>query len=130
MTKAEILKVFDECKDPTPFKDKFDWFLHFLKEHGVQYTFDSFQTLLISTDDPPALKIPLRKQGRRKQMTNVKKAKLATIETETANVLSRTTRVSFDIMLEGTYEEIQARVERKLRYSTFSDATNIKIEEV
>lgn len=63
-------------------------------------------------------------------MTNVKRAKLATIETETANVLSRTTRVNFDIVLEGTYEEIQARVERKLRYSTFSDATNIKIEEV
>ena len=65
MTKAEILAVFDNCKGITPFKNKCDWFLNFLRENGIQYTFDSFQTLLISTDDPPALKIPLHKQGRR-----------------------------------------------------------------
>jgi hypothetical protein len=66
MTKEEILTVFNNCKDITPFKDKFDWFLNFLRENGIQYTFDSFQTLLVSADDPPALKIPLHKQGRRK----------------------------------------------------------------
>jgi hypothetical protein len=65
MTKAEILKTFDECKDPTPFKDKCDWLLNFLKENGVKHTFDSFQTLVIFTDDGPALQIPLHKQGRR-----------------------------------------------------------------
>lgn len=66
MTKAEILKAFDECTDISPFKDKCNWFLNFLKENGIKYTFDSFQTLLISTDDDgPALKIPLHKQGRR-----------------------------------------------------------------
>ena len=66
MTKEEILKTFDDCKDISPFKDKCDWFLNFLKENGIKYTFDSFQTLLISTDDDgPALKIPLHKQGRR-----------------------------------------------------------------
>lgn len=66
MTKAKILQAFDECKDPSPFNDKFHWFLNFLEEHGIKYTFDSFQTLLVSADDPPALKIPLHKQGRRK----------------------------------------------------------------
>lgn len=65
MTKAEILKAFDECKDPTPFKDKCDWLLNFLKENGVKHTFDSFQTLVIFTDDSPALQIHLHKQGRR-----------------------------------------------------------------
>ena len=66
MTKSEILKTFDECKDPTPFADKCDWFLNFLKENGIKYTFDSFQTLVIFADDSPALKIPLHKQGRRR----------------------------------------------------------------
>lgn len=66
MTKAEILKVFDECKGIGPFKDKCDWFLNFLKENGIKYTFDSFQTLVIFADDSPALTIPLHKQGRRK----------------------------------------------------------------
>lgn len=66
MTKIEILQSFNECTDISPFKDKFDWFLNFLKNNGVKYTFDSFQTLLIHTeDDGPALKIPLHKQGRR-----------------------------------------------------------------
>lgn len=65
MTKVEILKAFDECKDPTPFKDKCDWFLNFLKENGIKHTFDSFQTLVIFAHDGPALKIPLHKQGRR-----------------------------------------------------------------
>lgn len=65
MTKAEILKAFDECKDPSPFKDKCDWLLNFLKENGIKHTFDSFQTLVIFTDDSPALQIPLYKQGRR-----------------------------------------------------------------
>ena len=65
MTKAEIMKEFNECKDIGPFKDKFDWFLNFLKENGIKYTFDSFQTLVIFTEDPPVLKIPLHKQGRR-----------------------------------------------------------------
>lgn len=65
MTKIEILKAFDECKDPTPFADKCDWFLNFLKEHEIKYTFDSFQTLVIFAHDSPALKIPLHKQGRR-----------------------------------------------------------------
>lgn len=66
MIKAEILKAFDDCTDITPFKDKCDWFLNFLRENGIKYTFDSFQTLLICThDDGPALKIPLHKQGRR-----------------------------------------------------------------
>jgi hypothetical protein len=66
MTKSELLEVFKNCKDPAPFKDKFDWFLDFLKKNEIKYTFDSFQTLLISADDPPALKIPLHQQGRRK----------------------------------------------------------------
>ena len=66
MTKAEILEAFDNCKDITPFRDKFDWFLNFLKENGIKHTFDSFQTLVIFADDSPALKIPLHKQGRRK----------------------------------------------------------------
>ena len=65
MTKVEILKAFDECKDPTPFADRCDWLLNFLKENGIKYTFDGFQTLVIFTDDSPALKIPLHKQGRR-----------------------------------------------------------------
>ena len=66
MTKAEILKTFDECTSISPFKDKCDWFLNFLKENGIKHTFDSFQTLIIFTnDDTPALKIPLHKQGRR-----------------------------------------------------------------
>ena len=30
MTKAEIMKAFDDCKDIGPFKDKCDWFLNFL----------------------------------------------------------------------------------------------------
>ena len=66
VTKAEILEVFNNCKDITPFKDKCDWFLNFLKENGVKYTFDSFQTLVVFANDGPALKIPLYKQGRRK----------------------------------------------------------------
>ena len=66
MTKAEIFKAFDECKDPAPFADKCDWLLNFLKANGIKYTFDSFQTLVIFTDDSPALQIPLHKQGRRK----------------------------------------------------------------
>lgn len=66
MTKAEILEAFDNCKDPTPFKDKCDWLLNFLKENGITHTFDSFQTLVIFAGDGPALKIPLHKQGRRK----------------------------------------------------------------
>jgi hypothetical protein len=66
MTKPEILKAFDECKDPAPFKDKCDWFLNFLKENRIKYTFDSFQTLVIFAHDGPALKIPLHKQGRRR----------------------------------------------------------------
>ena len=65
MTKSEILKAFDECKDPAPFKDRCGWLLNFLKENGIKYTFDSFQTLVIFADDSPALKIPLHKQGRR-----------------------------------------------------------------
>jgi hypothetical protein len=65
MTKAEIMKAFDDCKDIGLFKDKCDWFLNFLKENGIKYTFDSFQTLVIFTGEPPALKIPLHKQGRR-----------------------------------------------------------------
>lgn len=65
MTQAEILQAFDECKDIDPFKDKCDWFLNFLKENEIQYTFDSFQTLIIFTGEAPALKIPLHKQGRR-----------------------------------------------------------------
>lgn len=65
MTKSEILQTFNECKDPTPFKDKCDWFLNFLKENGIKHTFDSFQTLVIFANDGPALKIPLHKQGRR-----------------------------------------------------------------
>lgn len=69
MTKQEILQAFDECKDLAPFKDKCDWLLNFLREHKVKYTFDSFQTLLISTDDDgPALRIPLYKQGRRTKL--------------------------------------------------------------
>ena len=65
MTKLEILQAFDECKDPTPFADRCDWLLNFLKENGIKYTFDSFQTLVIFAHDGPALKIPLHKQGRR-----------------------------------------------------------------
>ena len=65
MTQAEIMKAFDECKDIGPFKDKCDWFLNFLKEHGIKHTFDSFQTLIIFNGESPALKIPLHKQGRR-----------------------------------------------------------------
>jgi hypothetical protein len=65
MTKSEILKAFDECKNPTPFADKCDWFLNFLKENGIKHTFDSFQTLVIFADDSPALQIPLHKQERR-----------------------------------------------------------------
>lgn len=65
MTKAEILKAFDECTDISPFKDKCDWFLNFLKANGIKYTFDSFQTLIIFADDSSVLEIPLHKQGRR-----------------------------------------------------------------
>ena len=65
MTKSEILKAFDECKDPTPFADKCDWLLNFLKANRIKYTFDSFQTLVIFTDDATVLQIPLHKQGRR-----------------------------------------------------------------
>jgi hypothetical protein len=79
-------------------------------------------------------------------------AALATLETETAKalrktieenapytrkiiedkpkVLSRTIRVSFDVVLDGTDEAIQEKVKKKLKYSTFSDPTNITIEEV
>lgn len=66
MTKAEILEAFGNCKDPAPHKDKCDWLLNFLRENGIKYTFDSFQTLVIFANDGPALKIPLHKQGRRK----------------------------------------------------------------
>ena len=62
MTKAEILDAFHSYKGYDPF----NWLLDFLKENGIKYTFDSFQTLLISTDDPPALKIYLHQQRRRK----------------------------------------------------------------
>lgn len=65
MTKQEILKAFDECKDPAPFKDKCDWLLNFLKENDIKHTFDSFQTLVIFADDSTALLIPLHQQGRR-----------------------------------------------------------------
>ena len=65
MTQAEIMEAFDNCKDIDPFKDKCDWFLNFLTENGIKHTFDSFQTLIIFTDESPALKIPLHKQGRR-----------------------------------------------------------------
>lgn len=69
MTKQEILEAFEGCTNPYPFKDRCDWLLNFLKEHQVKYTFDSFQTLLISTDDnSPALKITLHKQGRRMKL--------------------------------------------------------------
>lgn len=65
MTQAEIMEVFDNCKDISPFKDKCDWFLNFLKENGIKHTFDSFQTLIIFNGESPALEIPLHKQGRR-----------------------------------------------------------------
>lgn len=79
-------------------------------------------------------------------------AALATLETETAkalrktieenapyiseviedkpNVLSRTIRVSFDVVLDGTEEAIQAKVEKNLKYSMFNSPTNIEIKEV
>jgi hypothetical protein len=68
MTQAEIMEVFENCKDIGQFKDKCDWFLNFLKENGIKHTFDSFQTLVIFTDESPALKIPLHQQGRRRKL--------------------------------------------------------------
>ena len=49
---------------------------------------------------------------------------------EKTKILSRTVRVSFEVVLDGTDEAIQAKVEKKLRCSTFTDPTNIKIENV
>ena len=79
-------------------------------------------------------------------------AELATLETETAKALKktieegepyiyeaiknephirhRTIRVSFDVVLDGTEEAIQSKVEKNLKYSMFTDPTNIEIKEV
>ena len=79
-------------------------------------------------------------------------AALATLETETAKALCKTIeegkpyvrkvvesepnvhcrkiKVSFEVMLDGTNEAIQSKVEKKLKYSMFNDPINIKIEEV
>lgn len=79
-------------------------------------------------------------------------AELATLETETAKALRktieegepyayeaiknephirhRTIRVSFDVVLDGTEEAIQKKVEQTLKYSTFDHPTNIEIKEV
>ena len=79
-------------------------------------------------------------------------AELATLETETAKALQktieegepydcgemtkelptrhRTIRVSFDVVLNGTNEEIQSKVESNLKFSLFNEYTNIEIKEV
>lgn len=79
-------------------------------------------------------------------------AELATLETETAKALQktieegepydcgevtkelptrhRTIRVSFDVVLDGTEDAIQSKVERNLKYSMFNECTNIEIKEV
>ena len=79
-------------------------------------------------------------------------AALATLETETAKALcktieegevyeckviknepqykSRTIRISFDVVMDGTDEAIQKKVVHKLKYSTFDGPTNIEIKEV
>ena len=77
---------------------------------------------------------------------------LATLETETAKALRktieegepymyeaiekdpqirpRTIKISFEVELDGTQEAIMQKVAHKLRYSTFSNPTNITLEEV
>ena len=79
-------------------------------------------------------------------------AALATLETETAkalrktieegepyihktiedkpNVRHRKIQVSFEIMLDGTNEAIQSKVEKNLKYSMFNNPINIEIKEV
>lgn len=77
---------------------------------------------------------------------------LATLETETAKALQktieegahyvckevatetpihhRTIRVSFDVVLDGTNEAIEKKVNNNLKYSMFTDPTNVEIKEV
>ena len=46
------------------------------------------------------------------------------------HVRHRTIRVSFDVVLDGTADAIQSKVERNLKYSMFDECTNIEIKEV
>ena len=79
-------------------------------------------------------------------------AELATLKTETAKALQRTIeenepytyesvenephirrraiRVSFDVVLDGTNEAIEKKVNKYLNYSLFNELTNIEIKEV
>lgn len=79
-------------------------------------------------------------------------AELATLETDIAKALKktieegapydyveavkklptmhRTIRVSFDVVLDGTNEAIQSKVEKNLKYSMFNEPTNIEVKEV
>ena len=66
MRKHKILKTFNDNNNIDPkFRDKFDWFLNFLKENKIKYTFDSERTLIIWAKDG-VLEIPYHKQGRKK----------------------------------------------------------------
>lgn len=79
-------------------------------------------------------------------------AALATLETETAKALRKTIeegepyiyeaiknepnirhrkiQVSFEVVLDGTGEAIQSKVEKNLKYSMFDEPTNITIKEI